>query len=94
MLQVRALTKTFGSTTALKAVNLDVTQGEMVGVIGRSGAGKSTLLRLINRLAEPSSGSIRCHTQEVTQLRGQELRLWRAVPWCFSSSTWWAGWTC
>ncbi|MFN5163923.1 MAG: phosphonate ABC transporter ATP-binding protein [Pseudomonadota bacterium] len=78
MLQVRALTKTFGSTTALNAVNLDVARGEMVGVIGRSGAGKSTLLRLINRLADPSSGSIRCATQEVTQLRGQELRLWRA----------------
>lgn len=78
MLQVRVLTKTYGSTTALKAVNLDVAQGEMVGVIGRSGAGKSTLLRLINRLADPSSGSIRCATQEVTQLRGQELRLWRA----------------
>ena len=78
MLQVRALTKTFGSTAALKAVNLSVAKGEMVGVIGRSGAGKSTLLRLINRLAEPSSGSIHCEAQEVTRLRGLELRQWRA----------------
>lgn len=78
MLQVRALTKTFGATTALKKVDLDVSKGEMIGVIGRSGAGKSTLLRMINRLAEPSSGSIRCEDQEVTQLRGMELRLWRA----------------
>jgi phosphonate transport system ATP-binding protein len=78
MLQVRALTKTFGSNHALRSVNLDVAQGEMVGVIGRSGAGKSTLLRLINRLAEPSSGSIRYADQEVTALRGAALRLWRA----------------
>jgi phosphonate transport system ATP-binding protein len=49
----------------------------MVGIIGRSGAGKSTLLRMINRLQEPSSGSIRFAGVEVSGLRGQGLRNWQ-----------------
>ncbi len=49
----------------------------MVGVIGRSGAGKSTLLRLLNRLIEPSAGTIACDGRDVTALRGQALRDWR-----------------
>ena len=50
----------------------------MTGVIGRSGAGKSTLLRLINRLIEPSEGSILADGVDVTRLRGRALREWRA----------------
>ena len=45
----------------------------MVGIIGRSGAGKSTLLRMINRLQEPTSGSIHFGGQEVSALRGEAL---------------------
>ena len=58
MLEIRDVRKTFGKVDALRAVSLRIPAGQMVGVIGRSGAGKSTLLRLINRLAEPSSGQI------------------------------------
>jgi len=49
----------------------------MVGIIGRSGAGKSTLLRMINRLQEPSSGSIHFAGVEVSGLRGRALRNWQ-----------------
>ncbi len=52
--------------------------GTFVGVIGRSGAGKSTMLRMINRLAEPTSGRILFDGLDVTALRGKELRQWRA----------------
>jgi phosphonate transport system ATP-binding protein len=55
-----------------------VNDGEMVGIIGRSGAGKSTLLRLINRLTDPSEGRILSDGVDVTALRGQKLRAWRA----------------
>ena len=58
MLEIRDVRKTFGKVDALRAISLRIPAGQMVGVIGRSGAGKSTLLRLINRLAEPSSGQI------------------------------------
>jgi ABC-type polar amino acid transport system ATPase subunit len=50
----------------------------MVGIIGRSGAGKSTLLRMINRLADPTSGRILAGDVDVASLRGLALRKWRA----------------
>ncbi|MGV6874145.1 phosphonate ABC transporter ATP-binding protein [Pseudochelatococcus sp. B33] len=78
MLELCSLKKTFGHTNAVDDVTLKVEAGQMVGVIGRSGAGKSTLLRLINRLVEPSNGSILFGGRDVTRLRGRELRLWRA----------------
>lgn len=77
MLELTALTKSFGRKIAVKGVTLTIPKGQMVGIIGRSGAGKSTLLRLINRLAEPDSGSVRFGGQEVSRLKGGALRLWR-----------------
>jgi len=78
MLNIRHLDKHFGQVRAVDAVSLEIPNGQMVGVIGRSGAGKSTLLRLINRLAEPTGGSITFEGQEVSALKGRELMAWRA----------------
>ena len=50
----------------------------MVGIIGKSGAGKSTLMRLINRLIEPSSGSITYNGIEITSLKRKSLKQWRS----------------
>jgi phosphonate transport system ATP-binding protein len=50
----------------------------MVGIIGRSGAGKSTLLRMVNRLIDPTEGSIVNDGVDITRLRGKPLRSWRA----------------
>src|SRR5262249_56947881 len=55
-----------------------ISAGSFVGIIGRSGAGKSTLLRMINRLAEPTSGRILYDGVDATRLRGQALRNWRS----------------
>jgi len=83
MLKVDRLTKSFGSLVAVDAVTFEVPTGQMVGIIGRSGAGKSTLLRMINRLADPSSGRILCDDVfgseiDVCALTGHRLREWRA----------------
>jgi phosphonate transport system ATP-binding protein len=78
MLRISNLTKTFGTTRALDDVSLDVPAGQFIGVIGRSGAGKSTMLRLINRLNDPTSGTIDYEGTDVTGLKGRELRAWRA----------------
>ncbi|MEZ2127034.1 MULTISPECIES: phosphonate ABC transporter ATP-binding protein [unclassified Sinorhizobium] len=78
MLELYSLKKTFGQTHAVDGVDLSIEAGQMVGIIGRSGAGKSTLLRLINRLIDPTSGTITFNGQDITKLRGRELRLWRA----------------
>ena len=78
MLELRNVNRDFGSKRAVDDVSLDIEKGSFVGVIGRSGAGKSTLLRMINRLQDVSSGSIRWNGQDVTTLKGQALRDWRA----------------
>ncbi|MGD9914005.1 MAG: phosphonate ABC transporter ATP-binding protein [Rhizobiaceae bacterium] len=77
MLQIRDVTRRFGKKTAVDHVAIDIPQGQMVGIIGRSGAGKSTLLRMINRLIDPSQGSIVFEGQEVSRLRGPALRRWQ-----------------
>ncbi len=57
-IEVRELCKTFGSNAVLKGIDFHVDEGEVVCVIGPSGSGKSTLLRCVNRLEEPTSGTI------------------------------------
>jgi phosphonate transport system ATP-binding protein len=83
MLRIERLTKTFGSLVAVDDVTFEVPTGQMVGIIGRSGAGKSTLLRMINRLADPTSGRILCDDVfgskvDVCELKGRRVREWRA----------------
>ena len=78
MLRLEGLIKRFGTTVAVRNVSLDIAPGQMVGIIGCSGAGKSTLLRLINRLLEPTQGTVYFQGVNVTALRGRDLRAWRA----------------
>lgn len=78
MLSISKLRKSFGELHAVNNVTLNIPSGQMIGIIGRSGAGKSTLLRLINRLADPTSGNISFDGKNITDLKGKELRLWRA----------------
>jgi phosphonate transport system ATP-binding protein len=63
-----------GGTLALKGINLEVKQGEFIAVIGPSGAGKSTLLRCINRLIEPTEGSIEFLNHQIEKASKNELR--------------------
>ncbi|AEB73043.1 amino acid ABC transporter ATP-binding protein [Lentilactobacillus buchneri] len=56
--KVTNLVKTFGDNEVLKGINLTVQKNEVVVIIGPSGSGKSTLLRNLNKLEEPTSGSI------------------------------------
>ena len=78
MLALKNVTKRFGNCLAVDGVNLEIPAGQMVGVIGRSGAGKSTLLRMINRLVDPSEGSIAFNGVNVSARKGWDLRQWRA----------------
>ncbi|SHD76864.1 amino acid ABC transporter ATP-binding protein [Schnuerera ultunensis] len=58
MIEIENLNKYFGSKQVLKDINLEIEEGEVIGLIGPSGSGKSTLIRCINYLEEPTSGNI------------------------------------
>ena len=59
MISIRGLTKRYGTNTVLDAIDLDISAGERIAIIGPSGTGKSTLLRCLNYLDRPDSGVIR-----------------------------------
>jgi polar amino acid transport system ATP-binding protein len=65
-IEVRALCKSFGSNDVLKGIDFHVDQGEVVCVIGPSGSGKSTLLRCVNRLEEPTTGTVMVEGVDIT----------------------------
>jgi phosphonate transport system ATP-binding protein len=77
-LKIINLKKKFKNINAVNGISLEINEGEIIGIIGRSGAGKSTLLRMINRLIEPSEGSIEFNDINITLLKGKALRKWRS----------------
>ena len=75
VLSIRDLVKVYpNGTRALDGVTLDIAKGEFVVLLGLSGSGKSTLLRCLNRLVEPTSGTVVFDGVDVTAARGPELR--------------------
>jgi phosphonate transport system ATP-binding protein len=75
IVSIKSLVKTYPTgTRALDSVTLDIKRGEFVVLIGLSGSGKSTLLRCINRLVDPTSGTVTFDGAEVTRAKGAELR--------------------
>ena len=78
MLEIHGLTKRFGENTAVDSATISVDKPSMIGIIGRSGAGKSTLLRMLNRLSDPSEGSVIFEGEDITVLRGAARRNWQS----------------
>lgn len=78
MLQIKGLTKRYRTgDLALKGIDLDVPDGQVMALIGPSGAGKSTVIRCINRLVEPTAGTITLNGTEIVALRSGDLRRMR-----------------
>ena len=65
-IEIRGLHKSFGSNDVLCGIDLEVSEGSVVCVIGPSGSGKSTLLRCVNRLEEPTAGRILIEGEDIT----------------------------
>src|SRR5512139_3306430 len=75
MLRIKGLTKRYRSgDLALKGIDLEVPDGQVMALIGPSGAGKSTVIRCINRLVEPTAGTIALNDTEITRLGNADLR--------------------
>lgn len=79
LLQIRQLKKVFpseknGSFTALDRIDLDVFEGESLGIVGESGSGKSTLARILMQLTPANSGSILIEGRDITRLAESQKR--------------------
>ena len=81
LLSLHAVSKRYdsaaGSVVALRNIDLEITAGEFVAVIGKSGSGKTTLINLLTGIDSPSSGSIRVAATEVNTLSQEQLARWR-----------------
>src|SRR6478609_4010377 len=67
-IRLRKLTKVFGDTVAVNAVDLDIRHGEFFSMLGPSGSGKTTVLRLIAGFELPTSGTIELEGKDVTSM--------------------------
>ena len=75
MLRIKGLTKRYRTgDLALKGIDIDLPEGQVMALIGPSGAGKSTVIRCINRLVEPTSGSITLNDVDLVKLGSGDLR--------------------
>lgn len=74
MIKIQNLNKYYGDTKVLKDVNMEISKGEIFGIIGHSGAGKSTLLRCINGLEKYQEGSLTVEGKEVKDLNEKDIR--------------------
>ena len=75
VLEIKNISKSFNNRTILKDFSLDVSQGEIVSIIGDSGAGKSTLLRCINALEMIDSGEIIINNNAISKKNLKQARL-------------------
>ena len=83
LIEVRNLVKKFDDHTVLNGVNLELLQGELKVVMGPSGCGKSTLLRCLNRLVEPTSGTISFRGTDITSSSTDVLALRQSIGFVF-----------
>ncbi|MEO1990181.1 MAG: ABC transporter ATP-binding protein [Martelella sp.] len=74
MIEIDGITKVYGEARAVDNVSLTVERGELAAIVGTSGSGKTTLMRMINRLVEPTSGTIRIDGRDNRDLPAYELR--------------------
>ena len=73
MIDIRNITKSFGSLQVLKGIDLHINKGEVVSIVGPSGAGKTTLLQIIGTLDRPDTGTVRVDGIDVTDLSAKKL---------------------
>ena len=85
IVDVRQLTKTFGTFTAVDAISFTVDSGEILGLLGPNGAGKSTLLRMLTTLIEPTSGTALVDGADIQQQPDAVRRAIGVIPQAMTS---------
>jgi len=77
MIKAEKIRKSFGSLKVLDGVDLELTKGEIVSIVGASGAGKTTLLQIIGTLDKPDHGNLTLNGTDVVNLKGKKLAKFR-----------------
>ncbi|MDR0863399.1 MAG: ABC transporter ATP-binding protein [Candidatus Symbiothrix sp.] len=77
MISCKNITKSFGDLKVLKGIDLTISQGEIISIVGPSGAGKTTLLQIMGTLDKPDSGEIFYEKTNINKLKDKELAAFR-----------------
>lgn len=77
MIKIENIHKSYGNVQVLKGINLNVSQGEIISIVGASGAGKTTLLQIIGTLEKPDEGSILINDVDINKLSERKLSQFR-----------------
>ena len=77
MIEIKGVTKSFGSLQVLKGIDLCIEKGEIVSIVGPSGAGKTTLLQILGTLDKPDNGSVVVDGIETSTLSTNKLSEFR-----------------
>lgn len=77
LLEIRNLSQHFGGVAALSTLDLDVFEGEILGLIGPNGAGKTTLFNVINGFYKPTTGTVKLNGETISGLRPDEVAMKR-----------------
>jgi lipoprotein-releasing system ATP-binding protein len=77
MIRATGITKKYGELQVLRGVDVEISKGEVVSVVGASGAGKSTLLHIIGTLDRPDSGKLEFENQVISNMSARQLAIFR-----------------
>ncbi len=91
MIEFQGVTKRYGTQESVSDISFTVEQGAFCALVGPSGSGKSTTLRMVNRLIEPSAGTIKLHGEDIAALPVESLR--RRIGYAIQSVGLFPHWT-
>lgn len=77
MIKLEGITRSFGSLQVLKGIDLEISKGEVVSIVGPSGAGKTTLLQIMGTLDEPDAGEVCIDGTNVSRMKEKTLSAFR-----------------
>ena len=77
MIKASGITKAYGDLKVLKGIDLNISEKEVISIVGASGAGKTTLLQILGTLDNPDSGTILYNRTDICKLKGRQLASFR-----------------